>query len=396
MLMATGTTLGADNGIGVVAALAVAVDPAVTDCPPLELLFTVDEETGLTGARFVAPELLPTDLLINLDSEEIGEICISCAGGRDLTAEWPVRREAPSANEVPVRLTLSGLPGGHSGVQIHERRGNAIVMLLEALFSLANTASVPIDQGRLASITGGTARNVIPSHAEIIGWVPVAAAEALVAWFQAPALKARIAAGIQQDEEDKITLGAEILARESALPPIDAAETLRILMAIAAIPNGVQHWSEVVPGLVETSNNVAVISTSEGAIRLQCSTRSSKVGAIEAFQSGVIASLEGSGATVTHSDGYPGWPADPNNPLLAQAQQTFARLLGHAPKLMAVHAGLECGVLKGKRPTLQMISFGPNIYGAHTVNERIALDSVPPFYACLTGLLSDLTRTERS
>jgi dipeptidase D len=388
VLMATGTTLGADNGIGLVAALAVAVDPAVTDCPPLELLCTVDEETGLTGARFLDPELLRTDLLINLDSEEVGEICISCAGGRDMTAEWTVERSAPSPDEVPIRFFLTGLPGGHSGVQIHERRGNALKMLLEPLLSVSNSGA----EWRLASFAGGTARNVIPGYAEIIAWVPQAEVAPLMAAFQLPAVKQHITEAIQQDEEDKIQLGCAIVSPDSVLQPISFETTARILDAIANIPNGVQHWSEVVDGLVETSNNVAVITTTDKVIRLQCSTRSSKPGAIEEFQASVTPQLTAAGATVTHSDGYPGWPADAHNPLLVQAKQTFKRLLGHEPKLTAVHAGLECGVLQGKRPTLQMISFGPNIYGAHTVNERITLDSVPQFYACLTELLSDLAK----
>jgi dipeptidase D len=389
VLMATGTTLGADNGIGLVAALAVAADPAVTDCPPLELLCTVDEETGLTGARFLAPELLPTDLLINLDSEELGEICISCAGGRDLTTVWGVERSAPSDDEVPVRFYLTGLPGGHSGVQIHEPRGNAIQMLLESLLSVANSGA----GWRLASFVGGTARNVIPSHAEIIAWVPQAEVAPLMATFQLPTVKQRITEGIQQDEADKIQIGCEIVSRDSVPNPIPFQTSATILLAITNIPNGVQHWSEVVPGLVETSNNVAVIDTTDKEIRLQCSTRSSKPGAIEEFQATVTEQLEATGATVTHSDGYPGWPADAHNPLLVQAEQTFKRLLGHETKVIAVHAGLECGVFQSKRPTLQMISFGPNIYGAHTVNERIALDSVPIFYACLTELLRDLSHS---
>ncbi len=383
VLMATGTTLGADNGIGLVAALAVAVDPAVTDCPPLELLCTVDEETGLTGARFIDPDLLRTDLLINLDTEELGEICISCAGGRDLTAEWQIERTPSTPDEYPVRLYLTGLPGGHSGVQIHERRGNAIQMLLHELLRIKSLRDL-----KLASFASGTARNVIPSNAELIVWIPEDEFGELIS-FQSGE-KEHIEAAVLQDEENKIALGCEPLALDAALPPITSVRTQTILNAIAAIPNGVQQWSEVVEGLVETSNNVAVVVTTETSIRVQCSTRSSKEGAIEKFQTAVSEKLKEAGATVAHSDGYPGWPADPHNPLLTQAQETFKRVLGHTPKVTAVHAGLECGVLKGKRPTLQMISFGPDIYGAHTVNERIALSSVPPFYTCLTELLRDL------
>ena len=178
---------------------------------------------------------------------------------------------------------------------------------------------------------------------------------------------------------------------ETTLRPLSMAQTRALLDAIATVPHGVQQWSEVVPGLVETSNNVAVVSTSAQRVRLICSTRSSRDGAIEVFQNGVLERLERSSAVVVCSEGYPGWPADPDNPLLRQAERTFKAVLGHAPNVMAVHAGLECGVFKGKRSTLQMISFGPDILGAHTIHERVVIASIAPFYDCLTSLLRELT-----
>ncbi|HLJ53730.1 MAG TPA: beta-Ala-His dipeptidase [Chthonomonadaceae bacterium] len=389
-VMATGTTLGADNGIGLVAAQAVAVDSGITDCPPLELLFTVEEETGLTGARKMDPDLLRADLLINLDTEEIGEICVSCAGGRDLMAEWKAERSSPAHGEFPVRLSLTGLPGGHSGVQIHERRGNAITMLIGAARFTTGFES----SARLASFSGGTARNVIPGNAELVVWVDAAFAERLRQRFTDPAVRAGIASVVRTDEPGRIALGIERVAEGAAPLPISAAQSHRILSAIGALPCGVETWSEVVEGLVETSNNVAVIGGAQEAFTLQCATRSSAEGAIEALQESMRARLERSGASVAFGDGYPGWPADPENQLLRQAERTFERVLGAPPKVMAVHAGLECGVLKGKRPSLQMISFGPDIFGAHTVNERVALDTIAPFYACLTGLLRDLCQPE--
>ena len=386
VLMGTGTTLGADNGIGLVAGLAVAADPNVADCPPLDLLFTVEEETGLTGARLLDPALLRADLLINLDSEELGDICVSCAGGRDLMADWKLRRETPAAGELPIRLYVTGLPGGHSGVQIHERRGNAILMLLQSLLAVKQTRG----RLKLAVLSGGTARNVIPGHAEILLWASPADTAILEAAFRDPALTARIAGEVEEDEIGAAACGAERCEPGNVPWPIATAQTRDILDALAAIPNGVQQWSKVVEGLVETSNNAAVLTPTDDTLHLQCSTRSSSDGAIEEFQQALQRALEASGATVVTGDGYPGWPADANNPLLQKARETFESVLGYAPRVMAIHAGLECGVLKGKRPTLQMVSFGPDIFGAHTTNERIALDSVAPFYACLTGLLRDL------
>ena len=384
--MGEGTTLGADNGIGLAAAMAVAVDPEVTDCPPLDLLFTMDEETGLTGARDLDPALLRSDLLINLDTEELGDICVSCAGGRDLTAEWSVHRNAPTGGEIPLRLTLSGLPGGHSGVEIHQPNGNALLMLLQEVLNAAQ----PQDTLKLSAFSGGSARNVIPSDAEIVVWVAEAQAERMEAAFAAPALWDRTTAALR-GTASTVHFRSERCPVEATLPPISAEHSDRLLRAIAAVPHGVQKWSEVVPNLVETSNNVAVMSTTEQTIRLICSTRSSRDGAIAAFQEGVTNQLKTSGATVLCSEGYPGWPADPDNPLLRQAERTFETVLGHAPNVMAVHAGLECGVFKGKRHTLQMISFGPDIHGAHTIHERIVVASIAPFYKCLVSLLRVLT-----
>ncbi len=383
--MAEGTTLGADNGIGLAAAMAVAVDRDVTDCPPLDLLFTMDEETGLTGARDLDPALLRTDLLINLDTEELGDICVSCAGGRDLTAEWQVQRIEPVAGEIPLRLTLTGLPGGHSGVEIHQPNGNAILMLLQEVLK----ATGEQEAWKLASFSGGSARNVIPSDAEIVVWVSEAQAGILEAAFAGPAQTAR-AVSTLAEAAGSVRFRSEQCALETTLRPISVAQTRALLGAIAMVPHGVQKWSEVVPGLVETSNNVAVVSTSAQTVRLICSTRSSREGAIAGFQDGVRDRLEQSSAAVVCSDGYPGWPADPDNPLLRQAERTFEAVLGHAPNVMAVHAGLECGVFKGKRPTLQMISFGPDILGAHTIHERVVIASIAPFYDCLTSLLREL------
>ena len=384
--MAEGTTLGADNGIGLTAAMAVAVDPEVADCPPLDLLFTMDEETGLTGARDLDPAMLRSDLLLNLDTEELGDICVSCAGGRDMTAEWQVQRIRPAEGEIPLRLSVNGLPGGHSGVEIHRRHGNSLQMLLQEVLRMTEGQGML----KLAAFAGGSARNVIPSDAEITVWVPQAQVKTLENAFAGPAPAARTAAALEENA-GSVTFRAERCDPEAMLHPIAAEQTRTLLQAIAAVPHGVQKWSEVVPNLVETSNNVAVLITTAESVRLICSTRSSRDGAIAAFQEKVKESLEASGATVVCSDGYPGWPADPDNPLLQRAETAFEAVLGYPPNVMAVHAGLECGVFKGKRPTLQMISFGPDIHGAHTIHERVVVAAIAPFYRCLTSLLESLT-----
>lgn len=384
VLIANNTTLGADNGLGVAAALAAATDPEILDCPPLELLFTVDEERGLTGAATIDPSMLAGRYLINMDSEELGDICISCAGGRDMTAVWPIGRGDAAGGTEPVSVSLTGLPGGHSGVQINEGRGNAIATLIAELLTVLNGA----DFG-LASVSGGSKRNVIPSTAEITVWVGAGVSEALHAHFNAPETLERLRSGVRVGSE-KMLLSSSSPANKLAPAPVSGAVSRTILEAIAAIPWGPQRMSDLVPGLVETSNNVAVISTTESEITLCCSTRSSREGAIAAFQDRQAQALSASGARVGFSDGYPGWEADTENPLLKQAAQTFTRVLGAAPKISAVHAGLECGVIKGIIPEMRMISFGPDIRDAHTILERVLLKSVPPFYKCLTELLKDL------
>ena len=384
VLLGTDTTLGADNGMGVAAALAAGLDPAIENCPPLELLFTIDEERGLTGAAQLDPSIITGTYLINMDSEELGEICISCAGGRDMTSVWPLVRSAASGGWKPITVSLTGLPGGHSGVQINEGRGNAIAMLLGAISDAAGT-----DEIRVSNITGGSKRNVIPSTCEVTLWADAPVADRI-------ATELGSAAQLEAFKS-ALCIGAELVKVRVSDPepavagePIGAAETRAVFAAILAVPWGPQTMSEAVPGLVETSNNVAVISTTQGAITLSCSTRSSAAGAIEAFQDIHRPALQATGADVTHSDGYPGWEADRENPLLKTAERVFEGVLGTSPKITAIHAGLECGVLKGIVPRLRMISFGPDIRDAHTILERVLLSSVPTFYACLTALLEEM------
>jgi len=387
VLMANRTTLGADNGLGVAAALAAATDIDITDAPPLELLFTVDEERGLTGAATLNPDLLMGSRLINMDSEELGEICISCAGGRDLTAQWSVDRIVGDSDKAALTVSLTGLPGGHSGVQINEGRGNAIQLLIAELLSQLNGESFG-----LVSIMGGSKRNVIPSTAEITLLVDAGSYDRLYAGLSSAATLQRIAAQVQVGAE-LIELRVTKSDVEAGQQPISDSQSLEIVNAIVALPWGPQSMSPHVPGLVETSNNVAVISTTESEITLCCSTRSSRQAAIAEFQWSITPPLVASGAIVSHSDGYPGWEADPDNPLRKQAEETFTRVLGFAPKITAIHAGLECGVLKGIMPQLKMISFGPSILDAHTALERVLLNTVPPFYACLKELLQDLAHS---
>jgi dipeptidase D len=385
VLAAIGTTLGADNGVGLCTGLAAATSNEITDCPPLELLCTFDEERGLTGAKELDPAIVTGRLLLNLDTEEHGCIYISCAGGRDMVAEWALTREKPAATEVPVRVTIAGLPGGHSGAEIHEGRGNANLMMLSALLD----PSVAPTGARLASLDGGSKRNVIPSHTEAVLWVPQEKVADLKVALGAASLKSGLQAGIEAKYHN-FTLTLDEIDRNGVLDPLSATDSLKLISAISAIPNGVQSWSPVKSDLVETSNNVAVFHTTADQLQVCCMTRSSKDGAIDAFQDDAIKKLAPTGAAVRYEHHSPGWEADPNNPLLTRAQKIFTGILGTPPKIMAIHAGLECGAFRQHIPDIKMISFGPDIREAHTTKECIALDSVPPFWECVKGLLKDL------
>jgi dipeptidase D len=395
VLLARGTTLGADNGIGVCTALAVALAPDV-DHPPLELLFTANEETGMTGAIALDGSMLTGRRLVNLDAEEHGSLYLSCAGGRDLIATWEVRRHPRGSHDVPVRLQIHGLRGGHSGVDIHEGRASANVLLVKTLLH----ELVELDGVHLASVDGGTKRNAIAREAAAVLWVP-ASREAGFRAQVAAAFERIVEAARHTDPE--VALSLEVLAGDAAAAvadPVDDALARAVLRALDGVPHGVQAWSPVVEGLVETSNNLAIICTagpSAGGetagvdvLRVECLSRSSKAGAIEGLQERIARTLTASGAKVEFRGAYPGWEADPHNPMVARTSATFARTFGSEPQIKAIHAGLECGILGQRLPGVAMVAFGPEIRDAHTPEEALVLDTVGPFWTLVVALMRDL------
>lgn len=376
VLAAKETTLGADNGIGVAMLLAAALDDEIDDHPPLELLFTVEEETGLTGAKELNPSMLSGRNLVNLDTEEAGCIYISSAGGRDFICTIPVTRVSPSDNLVPFKICLTGLPGGHSGAEIHENRGNSIKFLGEILGELS------IYGVELASFDGGNRRNVIPSIAEAVIWAP----------------KNLDLSNRLEDAKNKIvskySLSFNLVQQElnssNADQPLSDKSALELLSSVNLIPTGVISWSEAIDGLVETSNNLATISTSDDSITLCCMTRSSKDGEIEQVQESMARTGIPSNSTVMFENHSPGWEADINNPLLEAAKNSFRKLNGFDPAILAIHAGLECGAFSQHIPGIKMISFGPDIRGAHTTRECVVIETVETTWNCLKDLLENL------
>ena len=377
---ATGTTLGADNGIGVAAALAVATDAGIAH-GPLELLFTVDEETGLTGAKDLDPSIVTGRVLLNLDSEEDGVIYVGCAGGEDSLIDLAVTRTAP-AGSAGARLAIRWLRGGHSGLNIVENRGNAL-KLLARILQAASDARIPCAIG---SIAGGSKHNAIPREAEAIVAVDAAARTRLEATAREMTAAFRI-------ELARIDDGLEIEvsphdAPRRVLSPADSDRLVRLMMAL---PHGVLAMSPDIPGLVETSNNLAVVVSADDSVRVVTSSRSSVAPTLRAVVASVRAAAALAGGTVTPKDGYPGWKPNMLSKALAVVRDVYRRRWEKEPGVTAIHAGLECGLLGEKVPGLDMVSFGPQIEGAHSPDERVSVPSVGRFYGALAEVLDRLS-----
>jgi dipeptidase D len=378
---ATGTTLGADNGIGVAAALATATDPAVKH-GPLELLFTLDEETGLTGAKDLDPAILSGRTLLNLDSEEDGVLFVGCAGGEDTLIDVKPAWRAPAFRGSAFRLDVSGLRGGHSGLNIVENRGNALKLAARLLSALVEEG-VGYD---LATIAGGSKHNAIPREADAVVVLEPSARGRL------DAVTAREVEGFRV-ELAKIDDGLTV--RWSACPDpervVALADRDRLLRLLLALPHGVLAMSQAIPGLVETSSNLAVVRPVDGAIRVVTSSRSSVAPSLAYVLSQIRATATLAGASLTLKDGYPGWKPDLDSKVLAVVRDVYRTQWKQEPLVTAIHAGLECGLLGEKVPGLDMVSFGPQIEGAHSPDERVNVPSVERFWRALTTVLDRLS-----
>ena len=377
-LTARGTTLGADNGIGLAAALAVADDPEAVH-GPLELLVTVDEETGLTGAAQLDPVLVTGRRLLNLDTEELNAIYIGCSGGGNSTLVFPVTWEKVPAGMHAVEVKVSGLKGGHSGIEIHLQRGNAVRLLARVLRAVG-------DSCRIALLEGGNAHNAIPREARAVCVVVAGAQDALARAInaEAAAIREELAAS---DPGVAVTASAVAAVPERAF---DAASGRRVAAALIAIPHGVEALSLDVPGLVETSSNLAAVRTEGGAVSVLVSVRSSIRSALLALRDRVHAVAGLAGGSVEDNEPYPGWKPNLKSDVLRVARTVHERDLARAPELKAVHAGLECGVIGEKLPGIDMISIGPWIESPHSPGERVNIPSVETFWKFLSALVAEL------
>ena len=377
-IRAKGTTLGADNGIAVATCLAVMEDKSL-EHGPLEFLFTIDEETGLTGANNLQPGFLRSQILLNLDSEDEGELYVGCSGGRDNTGTWAAAWDDAPAGGSGWLVTVKGLKGGHSGLEIHTGRGNALKIATRVLLELAALGA------RVASIDGGNKRNAIPREAEAVVSLPKtkAARAAEVIGRMNDTIKAEFAT-----VEPGLVIACE--PQKNVRTVFTRGLQKKILLALAGLPHGVLKMSPDIPGLVETSTNLAIIETGKKAIVVQTSQRSSVASEIEEASQMVRAVFVLAGATSTGSDGYPGWKPNMASPILQRARDTYKTLYGKDPEIKAVHAGLECGIIGEKYPGMDMVSFGPTMREVHSPDEHLYIDTVGKFYNFLLGILKQV------
>lgn len=364
-LHAKGTTLGADDGIGVSMALAAITSNEIKH-PALECLFTVDEETGLTGANLLKDGYLTGKQLINLDSEDDGQIFIGCAGGIDTLAKLYYKNVVLSAGQwFAAKIAVGGLMGGHSGDDINKGRGNANKILVRMLFNLMKKTDL-----QLVSINGGNLRNAIAREAEAIIVVPFAYKEQLR--IDINNYIAEIEAEIGDVEKDfKMTLESAELPQEV----IEKSTVEKLIMSLYACPHGMLAMSKDMPGLVETSTNLASVKMREGYIEINTSQRSSVESQKHSTKNMVECALALCGAEISHGDGYPGWKPNVKSPLLGIVRQAYVDITGEEPEIKAIHAGLECGLFLEKYPYLDMVSVGPQMVGVHSPAEKLSISS---------------------
>jgi dipeptidase D len=383
-ITADGTTLGADNGIGVAAALAILEDQNVVH-GPLELLFTVDEETGLTGANALKPGFLKGQVMLNMDSEEDGTLYVGCAGGVDTIIRFDASRGDTPAGMSAAELKVSGLKGGHSGLDIHEGRGNALKLMTRFLRSPA-AASLGL---KLISWSGGNLRNAIPRESVTTVLVPQGKEADLA---RAVAEQEKVYKEELGDLETALSFAAGTGVAAKGLPaPLtdDAAD--RLTGMIQVLPHGVISMSRAIPGLVETSTNVASIKEDGDTFTISTSQRSSAKSQRMHVSDLVLDGARLAGADATQGDGYPGWNPNMDSKVLKLLSETHEELFGSKPKIKAIHAGLECGIIGEKFPGMDMISFGPTITGAHSPDERIKISTVNKFWKLACGVLDKLS-----
>lgn len=376
---AKGTTLGADNGMGVAASMAILASKNIPH-GPIEALFTCDEETGMTGAFGLKPGLLKGDILLNLDSEDEGELYVGCAGGIDGSFHFDAKLKDIPTHHVPYKISVTGLKGGHSGMDINLERGNANKIIFRYLYYAFKKFNI-----RLADIQGGSLRNAIPREAFATILVPDFYDKEVVP----SVLKFdKIIKNELATSDPDVSI--KIIHTEMPVKVISDGVESRLIKAVNACPNGVIHMSQDVPGLVETSSNLAIVKLEGNKIAVHCLLRSSVDSAKDDLASSIGCVFRLADSEVEFSGGYPGWKPNPKSNILKVMQDNYKKMTGKTPEVKAVHAGLECGLLGGVYPNLDMISFGPTIRHPHSPDEKVNIASVKQFYNWLVETLKDI------
>ena len=376
---ARGTTLGADDGIGVAAQLAILASDDIQH-GPIECLFTIDEETGLTGAFGLKPGFLNSEILLNLDSEDEGELFIGCAGGKDTIITIPYNKVEVKDGYLFLKIQVSGLMGGHSGDDIQKGKGNANKLLNRLLWISADNYGI-----RLVKFDGGNLRNAIAREAFAIVGVPVSHEIAFKEFVKEYSSTVR--------SEYKITepdLDISCSVTNSSNHFIDLISQEKLLNSLYACPHGVIAWSAEIPNFVETSTNLASIKTHDDEISITTSQRSSVESAKDDICNMVASVFRLTNAQIEHTDGYPGWKPNPASKVVKITEDAYERLFKVKPKVLAIHAGLECGLIGDVYPNMDMISFGPSIRGAHSPDERLNIETVQKFWDLTLDVLKNI------
>jgi dipeptidase D len=375
---AKGTTLGADNGIGVAAIMAILESKDIAH-PAIEALFTIDEETGMTGAIELKGGILSGKIMLNLDTEDDHELTIGCAGGVDVTAKGNYGMHKAS-HDKSYKLTIKGLTGGHSGMDIHRGRGNANKLMNRLLAALSHELKLEI-----SSIDGGSLRNAIPRES---------VSEFYISSQDEMKLKELVNQYLSiykseyQCTDPNLTLLLEEVSNSSHVLPHEFQ--VKLINSIYACPNGIYRMSPDIEGLVQTSNNIARVIVKDGAYQIQCLTRSSVETEKQDLQQAIISTFELIGSHVTCVGSYPGWTPKPSSAIVTLMSSIYKQRFNSEAKVSACHAGLECGILGRNYPDMQMISFGPNITGAHSPDEKVQISSVQKFWGLLLETLSKI------
>ena len=376
---ARGTTLGSDNGIGVAAALAV-LESKELQHGPVEALFTLDEETGLNGAQALKPGFLKSKILINLDSEEDGAFYIGCSGGQNTFVKFTFKPSEVPANTIAFEVKVKGLKGGHSGLDINTGRGNAIKLMARLLHELNYKFGV-----RLVSINGGSKHNAIPRETFSVIRVAKKTAHDVLSYVEN--YNSIVKAELASVEPNLEVVASEVKSKAKVMDKTTAAN---LIDSLYSVQNGVIKMSADIEGLVETSSNLAVVNSKGKNVEVILSQRSSVETEKKDISNAVAATFRLAKADVKQGDGYPGWKPDIHSPVLSVMKGVYENMYNNHPEVKAIHAGLECGIIKERFPDMDMISFGPTITGAHSPDEKVQISTVEKFWNLLSNALRNI------